>query len=162
MAEVTASAPGRVNLIGEHTDYHEGFVMPCAIPQRTQVSLRVRGDGRVVARSAERPGETVEYTLGSEQKCGDWGDYVQGVTHVLRGAGWRYSLVLLCLIVPVAILANMIRIMLLVLLTWHAGDAVTQGFLHNSAGFLMFVLALGMIIALDALLMRWVAWRWAA
>ena len=44
MRECTASAPGRVNLIGEHTDYHEGFVMPCAIPQRTHVELRERAD----------------------------------------------------------------------------------------------------------------------
>lgn len=78
--------------------------------------------------------------------------------YVLRGAGWRYSLMLVCLIVPVAILANMVRIMLLVLLTWYAGDAVAQGFLHNSAGFLVFVLALALIIGIDSLLVR--AGRW--
>jgi galactokinase len=88
MREVTASAPGRVNLIGEHTDYHEGFVMPCAIPQRTHAHLRQRPDTRIVARSAEQPGVTVEFTLGGEQKRGDWGDYVQGVTDALGRAGF--------------------------------------------------------------------------
>ena len=86
MREVTASAPGRVNLIGEHTDYHEGFVMPCAIPQRTRVELREQPGGMVTARSAEQDA-TVEYALGSEQPRGDWGDYVQGVTLALGRNG---------------------------------------------------------------------------
>lgn len=77
--------------------------------------------------------------------------------YVLRGAGWRYSLLLVSLIVPVAVLANMVRITLLVLLTWFGGDAVAQGFLHGSAGFLMFVLALVLIFGIDALLGR--MWR---
>jgi galactokinase len=87
MANVSASAPGRVNLIGEHTDYHEGFVMPCAIPQRTSVDLDEREDGRVLATSAQQPGTQVEFTLGNEIKRGDWGDYVQGVTDALMRAG---------------------------------------------------------------------------
>ena len=42
--EVTAEAPGRANLIGEHTDYSGGFVLPVTLPQRTRVELRVRSD----------------------------------------------------------------------------------------------------------------------
>jgi galactokinase len=87
MRESTASAPGRVNLIGEHTDYHEGFVMPCAIPQRTHVDLRERADRRVIAISAEQPDTTVEFTVGEERRRGDWGDYVQGITDALHRAG---------------------------------------------------------------------------
>jgi galactokinase len=87
MNDVTASAPGRVNLIGEHTDYHEGFVMPCAIPQRTHVTLRRRSDSCVCATSAEQRGVTVEYALGRETRRGDWGDYVQGITVALRNVG---------------------------------------------------------------------------
>jgi len=46
-AIVTADAPGRVNLIGEHTDYNDGFVLPVAIPQRTRVQLAPREDSEV-------------------------------------------------------------------------------------------------------------------
>lgn len=101
-----------------------------------------------------------QYQLLVEDACAGMNSLVGLVSislfyiYVLRGAGWRYSLLLVCLIVPVAVLANIIRIMLLVLLTWFAGDAVAQGVLHNSAGFLVFVLALVLIIGLDALLVR--------
>jgi len=74
--------------------------------------------------------------------------------YVLRGAEWRYALLLVCLIVPVAVLANMVRISVLVLLTWGWGDAVAQGFLHFSAGFLLFALALLLIFGIDAVLGR--------
>lgn len=86
MPEVSASAPGRVNLIGEHTDYHEGFVMPCAVPQRTCVRLWARDDTHVRAVSADMPGAG-EYELGRERASGGWHDYVQGLTWVLARAG---------------------------------------------------------------------------
>ena len=87
MNEVNASAPGRVNLIGEHTDYNGGFVLPMAIPQRTYVELR-KSDGRqVIARSAEMK-EPAEFTLGEESRRGGWVDYVQGVTWVLARRGF--------------------------------------------------------------------------
>jgi exosortase len=74
--------------------------------------------------------------------------------YVRRGAEWRYALLLVCLIVPVAVLANMVRISVLVLLTWGWGDAVAQGFLHFTAGFLLFALALLLIFGIDAVLGR--------
>jgi galactokinase len=89
MPEVIATAPGRVNLIGEHTDYHEGFVMPCAVPQRTTATLRPRPDRQVHATSAQRPGEVLRYELRHETPRRDWGDYVQGVTHALAVNGLR-------------------------------------------------------------------------
>ncbi len=86
MPEVTAEAPGRINLIGEHTDYQEGFVLPCAIPLRTRSTVRSRDDRRVTARSAELGG-VIDYELGAEQRGRGWGDYIQGVTHVLETSG---------------------------------------------------------------------------
>lgn len=82
---IVADAPGRVNLIGEHTDYHEGFVLPTVIPQRTRVAVRPRGDSVVRARSGAVPeSEAVgEYTIGQEMVGRGWLDYVQGVTSTL-------------------------------------------------------------------------------
>ena len=87
--EFHAAAPGRVNLIGEHTDYNEGLVLPMPIPQQTRVRLRVREDRRVLLSSDGA--ETGEYTLGEEHKTGQWLDYVQGLTRELgaRGAALR-------------------------------------------------------------------------
>ena len=87
MADVLASAHGRVNLVGEHTDYHEGFVMPCAVPQRTIARVTVRGDRHVHATSAQVP-EPIDFDIGFEQRQGRWGDYVQGVTFALARAGF--------------------------------------------------------------------------
>ena len=88
MPEVRADAPGRVNLIGEHTDYHDGFVLPCAVPQRTHAWLRTTGDQRVRASSLQMEGEPVEFTLGKEQKRAGWGDYIQGLTWILARTGF--------------------------------------------------------------------------
>ena len=57
--------------------------------------------------------------------------------------------------VPIAFVANVLRVMALVLITYHFGDAVGQGFLHRFAGVLLFALALAMLAGLDALLGRW-------
>jgi galactokinase len=86
MADVHADAPGRVNLIGEHTDYHDGFVMPCAVPQRTHVILTPRNDGHVRLSSEAVPGR-LAYELGHERKLEAWGDYVQGITWTLARRG---------------------------------------------------------------------------
>jgi galactokinase len=85
--DVIADAPGRVNLIGEHTDYHEGFVLPTVIPQRTRVELRRRLDRQVRVWSEDAAASTEEYVLGAEAKGRDWVDYIQGVTSVLSSNG---------------------------------------------------------------------------
>jgi len=87
--KVRVQAPGRVNLIGEHTDYNGGFVLPMAIPQQTWVELAPREDGTVRAFSANLPRDERlgTYTLGQEQRGRGWLDYVQGVTQVLRQQG---------------------------------------------------------------------------
>ena len=89
--EATASAPGRVNLIGEHTDYHQGFVLPTVLPHRTVVALRRRPDDLVRAWSAGVTHTPVEYRIGSEARRRDWLDYVQGITAALRRRGVAIS-----------------------------------------------------------------------
>src|SRR3954469_859304 len=82
-----ASAPGRVNLIGEHTDYHEGYVLPSVIPQRTDVQLRRRAEDVVRASSTAFRSDPEEYRIGQEARRTGWIDYVQGVTAMLARAG---------------------------------------------------------------------------
>ena len=79
---VTASAPGRVNLIGEHTDYNEGFVLPLGTREQTSVRVSPRRDQLVRAASRELGGPC-EYVLGEEAATGGWIDYVAGVTWAL-------------------------------------------------------------------------------
>src|SRR5688500_2819380 len=85
--EVSADAPGRVNLIGEHTDYHEGYVLPTVIPQRTYAHVTRRLDRRVRASSSALDGRWEEYEAGRESAGRGWLDYVQGVTAALAGNG---------------------------------------------------------------------------
>ena len=72
--------------------------------------------------------------------------------YVMRNSNWRYSVLLLALVVPIAILANCVRVAALVLLTYYFGDAVAQGFLHKFAGMVTFTSALLLIFLIDALL----------
>jgi galactokinase len=85
---VHAEAPGRVNLIGEHTDYNGGFVLPAAIPQRTRIEL-TRVAGRDVEVHSATLGATERYRLGAERPGRGWLDYVQGITAIVSSAGHR-------------------------------------------------------------------------
>ena len=84
--EVAARAPGRVNLIGEHTDYNEGLVLPCAIDRETLVLAGRRGDSQVRVFSRERAEER-HFDARAPEPGGGWLDYVQGVFFALRERG---------------------------------------------------------------------------
>src|SRR4051794_41605732 len=82
---VTASAPGRVNLIGEHTDYNDGLVLPIALPNRIVVTASERDDGRIAVASAGHKGVT-EFAIDelAPGSVGDWAAYPAGAAWILR------------------------------------------------------------------------------
>jgi len=84
------AAPGRVNLIGEHTDYAEGFVMPAAIDFATLAAISPRADGQVVI-YAENFAEEVAFPADAlpAVRAGHWSDYPLGVMAVLAGEGYE-------------------------------------------------------------------------
>jgi galactokinase len=85
-------APGRVNLIGEHTDYNDGFVLPIAIDRGTAVAAAAREDRRVVVWS-QNYGERAEFHLDAPAvpRRGHWLDYVEGVARSLESRGARLA-----------------------------------------------------------------------
>jgi len=85
-AEWAAFAPGRVNLIGEHTDYNLGLALPCAIDRQALVLVAPRTDGRVQARAWDL-GEAGDFPADAPTRRGTWLDYVQAAFFVLAEQG---------------------------------------------------------------------------
>src|SRR5450755_967701 len=86
------SAPGRVNLIGEHTDYNDGFVLPMAIERRTYVAGTARRDTRVLVRSLNAD-SGIEFDLArpGPKRRGSWIDYVEGTAQALLSSGFAVN-----------------------------------------------------------------------
>jgi galactokinase len=86
----TAHAPGRINLIGEHTDYNDGLVLPVALRLRVTVEAKSRDDRMVqLSTDAAVSPRSMSYELGSEAKDGTWVDRARGVTAILARDGYR-------------------------------------------------------------------------
>jgi galactokinase len=84
-------APGRVNLIGEHTDYNDGFVLPLAIDRAVWIALRPREDRRIVVHSTEYD-QTGEFSLDAlTHDNAGWVEYLKGTAWSLQEAGYRLS-----------------------------------------------------------------------
>ena len=84
-------APGRVNLIGEHTDYNDGFVMPMAINRAVWLALRPRTDGVVSVQSLEMD-DPAEFEIANLGEPGEgWAEYLKGVTWALLEDGFELS-----------------------------------------------------------------------
>ena len=86
----TVIAPGRVNLIGEHTDYNDGFVLPMAIDRGLRITVRPRSRRTAVV-SSDRGGAAAEIDLDGPLAAGriGWGRYVEGVVAGYRRLGWE-------------------------------------------------------------------------
>ena len=94
--DLAVRAPGRVNLIGEHTDYNDGFAMPMALPFDTAIAASSLGDpdiGDIVITSEGFGDVTIDPTV-DPRSAADWARHLAGVVHLLRGegvdaGGWR-------------------------------------------------------------------------
>ena len=78
-----AVAPGRINIVGEHTDYNQGFVLPAAIDRHVGVALRLRRDEKIALHS-DRYAASVELSSLPPRRQGTWADYALGVAYQVR------------------------------------------------------------------------------
>lgn len=100
--------------------------------------------------------EVAQYRLLVEQACSGMNSIV-GLTavtlfyiYLLHGSSWRYAVLLIALILPIAVFVNFLRVITLILVTYHYGDAVAQGVFHNTAGVALFAVALALMFLIDA------------
>lgn len=143
-----------------------GFVVPLpgwfldtiTLPLKELVSELVTGGLSAVGYPVGRMGVTLyigSYQLLVEDACAGLNSLVSltaiGLFYVylIRGSNPLYSLLLLAMVIPIAIAANCVRVAALVLITYHFGNAMAQGYLHNFAGMVTFVSALLFIFTLD-------------
>lgn len=93
-ADIYVQAPGRVNLIGEHTDYNDGFVLPCAIDYQTMTAASKRGDRIIRVVAADYDNDSDEFSLDDEitflpEKM--WANYIRGVIKFLLERGFSFN-----------------------------------------------------------------------
>lgn len=86
--QIIVRAPGRVNLIGEHTDYNDGFVLPMAIDREVRLALRPRSDKTIRIFSLDLETESA-FELSSLTRSGGWIEYPKGIANELMMAGYE-------------------------------------------------------------------------
>lgn len=105
-----------------------------------------------------REGVTIfvaQYQLLVEDACSGMNSLVGLIAisllyiYLMRGSSWIYSLFLTAMVIPIAIVANIVRIIILILLTFFFGDATAQGFMHFTAGLILFGTSLLLVFAID-------------
>jgi galactokinase len=84
-------APGRVNLIGEHTDYNDGFVLPMAIDRAVWIALRPRQDGQVHVHSLDLDQSATFELAAVRHESAGWAEYIKGVAWALQQAGHQLT-----------------------------------------------------------------------
>ena len=89
--DLLVAAPGRVNLIGEHTDYNDGFVLPCAIDYETIAAIGAsEGTGvRVVAGDYDNASDSFDPSVGFVHQKAEWMNHVRGVVASMMSRGWQ-------------------------------------------------------------------------
>lgn len=89
--KIAVRAPGRINIIGEHTDYNEGFVLPAAVPAAIYFAIGRRNDNKVNLYSTDFK-QQCEFSLNDTQKPDlQWASYLFGVTKIIQQRGYKIS-----------------------------------------------------------------------
>lgn len=146
--------------------FYLGFIVPppdwfidrITAPLKHFVSYAATEPLHALGVPLSREGVTIfvaQYQLLVEDACSGMNSLV-GLTaisllyiYLMRGASWVYSLALLAMVIPIAIVANILRIVILITLTYFFGDEVAQGFSHFAAGLVLFATALLLVFAID-------------
>lgn len=130
-------------------------------PLQMLVSYAAAGLTAFMGYPIERQGVTLmvaQYQLLVEDACAGMNSLTGLVAvslfyiYLIRRATWRYALLLVLLILPVAIIVNIIRVVALILITYYFGNEAAQGFLHGTTGLVLFAVALFLIFGADVLL----------
>jgi exosortase len=138
-------------------------VHPITAPLQTLVSRAAAGVMEAAGYPVARQGVSLfiaQYQLLVEDACAGLNSLIGLIAislfyiYVLHRESWRYALVLLAFVIPIAILVNILRVVVLMLLTYHFGDTVAQGIMHGTTGIVLFAVALALVFGIDKLLSR--------
>lgn len=139
------------------------LVHPITAPLQTLVSWAAAGVMDAAGYPVARQGVSLfiaQYQLLVEDACAGLNSLIGLIAislfyiYLLHRKSWRYALLLLAFVIPIAILANILRVVVLMLLTYHFGDSVAQGFMHGTTGIVLFAVALGLVFGIDKLISR--------
>lgn len=157
--------------------FYLGFTVPppqwmldqITAPLKQFVSYAATEPLQAIGIPLSREGVTIfvaQYQLLVEDACSGMNSLI-GLTaisllyiYLMRGSSLLYSLTLTAFVIPIAVVANILRIIILILLTYFFGDEVAQGFTHFAAGFVLFATSLLLIFAIDKGLFEGLGKRW--